>query len=372
MLPTYNDRWYNEINSNVFGSENQINAITNIPGVQLNRPIVDEQLTSDYEGVQKGVPLQKKMLATKAYNDAESAKLSQAVASEIEQKKADTNAITQKAGMEGGKVVINNKDSIVSAVGNVYEWASMAPEAAQIASEVGSAWAAEGAAGEAAYLASLETGSTIGTTAGATLGGTIGTVVGIAAPYYALAKAGGMAINAVTANNPWMKDTPLGLLGEGLKNPITGVERSVGRAWAKLGIGNEHLNNFIASIFNPSGIFEELGGGCIIITACTDRNSYEVGVARKYKEKFLDKDQIRGYYCIAEKFIDRLKKSKRMQRIVKKYLVDKLIDYGEYKLDMKEEYPQVSSYIITKLFLGLIKLIGLIVPQYTRTNGEVY
>jgi hypothetical protein len=68
----------------------------------------------------------------------------------------------------------------------------------------------------------------------------IGSVGSYAAPYYALAKAGGMAINAVTNNNPWMKETPLGLLGEILDEPLA-VEDAIGRALARHGVGTEKM-----------------------------------------------------------------------------------------------------------------------------------
>lgn len=68
----------------------------------------------------------------------------------------------------------------------------------------------------------------------------VGGALSIAAPYYALAKMGGMAINAITDNNPWMKDTPLGLLGETLEEPLA-VEQALGKALARHGIGNESM-----------------------------------------------------------------------------------------------------------------------------------
>ena len=202
--------------------------------------------------------------------------------------------------------------------------------------------------------------------------GGIGDVVSVAAPYYALAKAGGMAINAFTDNNPKYKDTPLGLLGEGLRNPITGVERSVGDALADHGVGNKDLNRTIAAILNPSSLLQDLGGGCIIVTACTDRNSPEVEITRKYRDRFLDADQLRGYYVLAERVVPLLERNETARKNVKKWLVDRLIDYGSHRLDLKKKRPALMSYVVAKMFLATIKTIGMIVPQYVRTNGEVY
>jgi hypothetical protein len=115
-------------------------------------------------------------------------------------------------------------------------------------------------------VGSTMSGTGLGTALG-TAGTALSSVISTAAPYYALAKAGGMAINMITANNPKLRDTPLGLLGEGLKNPITGVERSIGAKLAEKGIGDRHTNNTVAALFNPGGILEELGLGTWICTA---------------------------------------------------------------------------------------------------------
>lgn len=68
----------------------------------------------------------------------------------------------------------------------------------------------------------------------------VATPLSYAAPYYALAKAGGLAINSITANNPWMRDTPFGLLGQTLDEPLA-VEDALSREWSRKGFGNEDI-----------------------------------------------------------------------------------------------------------------------------------
>jgi hypothetical protein len=111
---------------------------------------------------------------------------------------------------------------------------------------------------------------------------------------------------------------------------------------------------------------------CIIVTACTGRNSPEVEIARKYRDRFLDADQLRGYYALAEMVVPVLERNKKARQNVKKWLVDRLIDYGEYRIGLKQRKPLWSSVAVSKVFLATIKAIGMILPEYVRANGEVY
>uniref|UniRef100_A0A6M3ITQ1 Uncharacterized protein n=1 Tax=viral metagenome TaxID=1070528 RepID=A0A6M3ITQ1_9ZZZZ len=111
---------------------------------------------------------------------------------------------------------------------------------------------------------------------------------------------------------------------------------------------------------------------CIIVSACTDRNSIEVDITRQYRDKYLDADQLRGYYCLAEKIVPCLERNENLRKNVKKWLVDRLIDYGEYRLGLKEKRPRILSYLISKAFLGTIKTIGMMLPYYVRINGEIF
>lgn len=117
-----------------------------------------------------------------------------------------------------------------------------------------------------------------------------------------------------------------------------------------------------------SGLASE---SCIIVTACTDRNSYEVEITRQYRDKYLDHNQIKGYYCLAEKIVPTIVNHEKVRNLVKKHLVDRLVDYGETKLGLKDKC-KLSSRIVSYAFLGLIKTVGFLIPKYTRLNGEVY
>jgi hypothetical protein len=111
---------------------------------------------------------------------------------------------------------------------------------------------------------------------------------------------------------------------------------------------------------------------CIIITACTDRHSPEVEIAREFRNKYLDADQMRGYYFIAEKIVPAIESNQTVKRMVKKWLVDRLVDFGAVQLGIKPVMALRSSWIVSKAFLTLIKVAGMMKKQFVRANGEVY
>lgn len=111
---------------------------------------------------------------------------------------------------------------------------------------------------------------------------------------------------------------------------------------------------------------------CIIVTACTDRNSYEVNITREYRDKFLDLSTLRGYYILAEMLVPKLKKHKWLQRLTKYVLVDSLIDTGEQRLGYKQQTEKKRSPVIADIFLGICKTLGMVRREFVRSNGEVY
>lgn len=181
--------------------------------------------------------------------------------------------------------------------------------------------------------------------AGYTLGGTVGQPIG------EMVGIGDKKINA-TAGGAGIGAT----VGAGIGSIVPGVGTAIGA-----GIGT-----VLGSI---GGYISE---ACIIVTACTNRHSYEVEIAREYRDAFMDADQLRGYYALAEQIVPRIEDSDRLRKFFKKYLVNRLVDYGEYKLGKKDRKPEVMSCIVSKGFLGACKMIGKILPIYIRANGEVY
>ena len=230
-----------------------------------------------------------------------------------------------------------------------------------------------GAGGGAVPVIGAETA---GATAGAT--STVGSMIATAAPYVAEYEAIRQT-GKIGEEKGWFgKD-----VGTVMKTPITGV----------LNLGTEYLSNItgieeigkvgkeISRVEEQiaGGIEKTIGkvvgwvtGGCIIVTACTDRHSPEVEITRQYRDKFLDSDQLRGYYCVADRFVPTIVHNPRVREYVKKHLVDRLVDYGEYRLGLKKNRPRLSSVLVSKTFLATIKTIGMVLPQYIRDNGEVY
>jgi hypothetical protein len=131
-----------------------------------------------------------------------------------------------------------------------------------------------------------------------------------------------------------------------------------------------------------SGVFKEMsrierqvmkpidwlfGGGCIIVTACTDRHSPEVEIAREYRDKFMSPDQLRGYYMIAEAIMPFVVKHKAF---VKRNLVDRLVEYGRYHLGRTEIVPCRASCAVTRGFMMLCGFAGRRKRVFVRCNGE--
>lgn len=140
-----------------------------------------------------------------------------------------------------GKEIFNTSSTLAEGGGT----AAAGTVGAEVASEAGMDAATQAAMDAGidtitpGILAANEAAPGLFSSAGSALGG-LGGALSYAAPYYALAKLGGAGINAVTANNPWMRDTPFGLLGETLDEPLA-VESALGKAMARHGIGSEEM-----------------------------------------------------------------------------------------------------------------------------------
>ncbi|MCK9276381.1 MAG: hypothetical protein M0P57_14985 [Syntrophales bacterium] len=119
---------------------------------------------------------------------------------------------------------------------------------------------------------------------------------------------------------------------------------------------------------------------CIIVTACTSPDSYEVDIARKYRDTYLDETTLTGYYLIAPSIAKVIEEVKPFKWLVKKILVDRLIDYGESALGIKP-MKFITSPLVTGLFLGMCyKIGGYVEKKLEKKNsfntkprdGEIY
>jgi hypothetical protein len=148
------------------------------------------------------------------------------------------------------------------------------------------------------------------------------------------------------------------------------------------GVLSGALTGFLTSGFNPIGA---LGGAifggvssrnkCVIVSACTDPEHpelvYEVDIARLYRDAFMDTDQLRGYYAIAEAAVPCIDAYRSVKWAVKKLLVDPLVEYGETELGLTTGKPSWYAKFISKAFLGLCKSIGSQMTVMVRSCGEV-
>lgn len=105
------------------------------------------------------------------------------------------------------------------------------------------------------------------------------------------------------------------------------------------------------------GVVGLFGGSCIIISACTSPDSYEVNIAREYRDSHLSLQELVGYYALAEAIVPFMEIN-LFRRFIKRYLVDRLVDYGEVVLGYKSKLRYRSSRYVKRGFLGLCSFIG--------------
>ena len=109
---------------------------------------------------------------------------------------------------------------------------------------------------------------------------------------------------------------------------------------------------------------------CIMVTACHGEESGEVDIAREYRDKHMSKEQIRGYYMIAERIVPGMVDDKFRQQI-KSEIVDPLIEYGKWRLGKTKDTPSETAREVTAMFLDACRSTGAECTSYVRYNGEV-
>jgi len=301
-----------------------------------------------------------------------------------EQARATAEAQIKAQEEAGNKALIGNVVSTVGTLGGGYvmvngvpTWLGGAVKGTVDAAALGT----DLAASEAAYLSGAGAG-TAGVTAGAATAGAGGVSffsgAGAALPYAwipAAAVIGGSLAEAAGGGYDAETDSGTGLarVGATMQNVVQGF----GPTSTEILFGDNYLGsmtetaNVVQDIVNPAGFVARLLH-CIIVTACTNPNSYEVNVARKYRDAHMDRMELRGYYQISEKIVPLINRFPTFKRFIKRFLVDGIIDYCEYANGDKMTLPRRWSAFVTKAFLGLCGYVGSRRTQFVRSNGEVF
>lgn len=283
--------------------------------------------------------------------------------------KAGVNAAGQLTGLWGGNIA--DAATAAEAAG---ETAALGAESASVAAEGAFPYFSSQLAGAAAPTGAAAASTTSGA-AGAQLAGTAategaatlsgaGSAALSAAPYaaagYLAAKYGGQLLTSATGEH-----TLVGRIGKTISDPLQGVGRTLVNEFMPEGKTKNTIQT-IMDVANPLGwAFKQLG--CIIVTACTDRHSPEVEIAREYRDRFMSPEQLRGYYMIAETVMPWVV---RHRAFVKKHLVDRLVEYGSYHLGKTEKVPCRASSCVTRGFLMLCGFAGRRKRVFVRCNGE--
>lgn len=343
---------------NIF-NQNEINRRNAVAEKQASDMLSAQQRAQNFESVVKLGMMAKdyypeiKSAVTGAYDYVTGAK------SAVTPYSTDSisTALTQETGTGGGVSLAGSVGSGATSYAPIANYAAGAEGAGTAISTLGSG---ELAAGTMTGDAGVSAASSGASAAGSGAMSTVGSVVGTVGLYAAAAQAGGYLMEQAAGeggSNVFSK------VGRSLQSPYLGGASLARETGSDLLVDLERIHNPLGQVFKAAG--------CIIVTACTDRNSYEVEVTRQYRDKYLTQTQLRGYYWAAEKLVPTIENNMTVRTLVKKHLVDRLVDYGEMKLGLKDNC-KLSSKIVSNLFLGLIKTVGIIIPEYTRLNGEVY
>ncbi len=117
------------------------------------------------------------------------------------------------------------------------------------------------------------------------------------------------------------------------------------------------------------GVANSIFGGCIIISSCTSPNSYEVNIARGYRDSYMDEITLTGYYALCFVLVPLIRKYPRFKRLVKRILVDRLVAYGEAVLGVESTRHYRTSSLISKAFLGFCGALGSFTNTYLEARN---
>lgn len=161
-------------------------------------------------------------------------------------------------------------------------------------------------------------------------------------------------------------------LGESLSKRVGGGEKE----WdlAATSLASFALGGVPGLVGNlaVSGIKEFGKKNCIIVTACHGADSEEVAISREYRDRYMNKQQLRAYYAMSEKLVPLLEQNDDMREYVKETLVAPLIKFGAWRLGRTREHPTPQEIAVAKNFLVYLADVGSTMHEpFVRANGEV-
>lgn len=150
------------------------------------------------------------------------------------------------------------------------------------------------------------------------------------------------------------------------------LELTARRAGQGAVIGGGYGAAIGAGVGLVEGILTGGEGACMIVSACMGRESYDVDIARAYRNRFVDRVTLRGYYMIAEWIVPWMECSPGLKRLVRCGLVKPLIDYALWKLSHDPDISEPHFYTrsVSRWFMRLCRRMGATRSVYIRLNGE--
>jgi hypothetical protein len=273
-------------------------------------------------------------------------------------------------GVEGVGVapIANTMEAVAPNVGLTELGASVVPT-----SEVGTSLVAEGIGSGITSTAPIAADTVVGTAAPVVEAGasTLGSFAGPAG----FGAMGSGILGATGVRDDVGKAVLLGQGGETEQDIAGGVVggAATGAAagtWVFPGVGTA-IGGIIGGVVG--GATAALDDSCIIVTCCHGRHSEQVQIARDYRDAFMTPRQIRGYYVLADRLVPHMIRKPKLKTVVGRLLVNRLITFGRWATGRTATLPTITSFLVTKVFLGLCSGVGIYVQQYVRrVTGEVY
>ena len=112
-----------------------------------------------------------------------------------------------------------------------------------------------------------------------------------------------------------------------------------------------------------------------IIAQCKDAygkiGGYAISITRIYRDTYMPKTQLRGYYMIAEQIVPRMLRERKWMEWARRNIVDNVVPYCEWRMGIRSRL-RVAKIVKAKAFLWLCSLVGSTRASFTRCNGEVF
>ena len=112
-------------------------------------------------------------------------------------------------------------------------------------------------------------------------------------------------------------------------------------------------------------IFGGLGGGgiCIIHEAAYGRESREVAIARRFRDRHMSTPALRAYYALYGPIAKRMREDEPYRAMMRDQLVNRLVRYGAAVMKMDYPPPDAEDRRVARAFITHLEAMGVGFPS---------